>query len=427
MKTKIEEFYERLKAGILRTLSANAINKAIGLISSMAITRLLSTEDYGIWSYSLNLYSYLAMVSGFGLVSGVLQFGAENKGTDKAYSFFKYCTKTGLCIDIGLVTLFGAAIAMMQLPIDGAKPFVLVILPVLLAEYMNAIGQSILRAQNRINEFANFLNANSALVAIWTCGGALIGLWGVIIGRYLAYLLSIAYLVWLLKRDIMPIRTADNLESNDKKQLWHYSIFTGASSAMNLVVYSLDITLIAAMIKNAEEIALYKVGTLIPNALQFIPTSVVIAVISNIIYNRDNIDWVRKNVKRTYVGLVFLNIFIIAILLVFSPIIIRIISGEKYLGSVPVLRVLTLGYFFSGTFRNLSVNVLAAFRRVHFGLFIAILTCLLDVSLNYLLISRFGMIGAAYATFAVDITAAAISFGYVVYLLRRGTINANSN
>ena len=106
-----------------------------------------------------------------------------------------------------------------------------------------------------------------------------------------------------------------------------------------------------------------------------------------------------------------------------SPFIIRIISGEKYLASVPVLRVLTLGYFCSGTFRNLSLNLLAAFRRVHFGLFIAILTCVLDIGLNYYFIKGFGMIGAAYATFLVDIITAIISFGYVVYLLRKGTIN----
>lgn len=423
MKQQLLKLYEKLKAGVLRTLTANVINKAVGLISSMAITRILSTTDYGTWSYAQNLYSYLTLITGFGLISGVLQFGAENKGEGKAYSFFNYCTKTGLLLDFILVTIFGLAVAAIQLPIEGAKPFVIVILPVLLVEYVNSIGQCILRAQNRIKEYANVLNVNTILVAVGTCGGALIGLWGVVIGRYLAYLLSIGFLVWSLRRDVGKIRNADNLNKEDKKQLWHYSLFTGASSAMNCVMYSLDITLIAALIKNANDVAIYRAGTLIPNALQFIPSSVIVAILPSIIYNRADLGWVRKNTIRTYTGLLALNTVIVGILLIASPLIIRIISGEKYMASVPVLRVLTLGYFCSGTFRNLSLNLLAAFRRVHFGLFIAVLTAVLDIGLNYVFIQGYGMIGAAYATLLVDVITAIISFGYVIYLFRKGTIN----
>ena len=424
MKQKIKETFDKLKAGVLRTLSANIINKAVSMISSMAITRLLSTTDYGIWSYVLNLYSYFSLVSGLGLISGALQFGAENNGNEKSYSFFKYCSRTGIFIDLGLVVVFGTIIAFIQLPIAGVKPYFLVTLPILLGEYINAIGQSVLSAQNRIKEYANLLNVNTILVAAGTCGGAIAGLWGVVIGRYIAYSLSIVYLIWLLRQDISKIHKANKLTAIAKKNLWHYSLFIGATSAMNLVVYYIDITLIASLIHNANDVAIYKVGTLIPNALQFIPTSVVVAVVSNIIYNRNDIIWIRKNVKKTYIGLLLLNAVIVGILMLGGPLIIRIISGEKYLASVPVLRVLAFGYFFSGTFRNLSANILAAFRRVHFGLFVAALTCVLDVGLNILLITRYGMIGAAYATFIVDVFTAALSFGYVVLLLRRGTINA---
>ena len=423
MNQRLIEFYNKLKTGVLRTFSANVINKAVGLISSMAITRILSTTEYGVWSYVLNLYSYLAMITGFGLISGVLQFGAENKGEGKAYSFFKYCTKTGLLLDFIIVTVFASIVVAIQLPIEGAKPFVLVFLPILLVEYANSIGQCILRAQNKIKEYANVLNVNTILVAVGTCCGALFGLRGVVVGRYFAYSLSIIYLISLLKNDIVKIVNADILKNEEKKQLWHYSLFTGASSAMNCIMYSLDITLIAALIRNAKDVAIYRAGTLIPNALQFIPSSVIVAVLPTIIYNRNELDWVKKNTKRIFGGLFVLNTFIVGVLFIASPLIIRIISGDKYLASVPVLRILALGYFCSGTFRSLSVNLLAAFRRVHFGLFIAAITCILDISLNYYFIKWYGMIGAAYATLFVDVITAVISFGYVNHLLRKGTIN----
>ena len=68
--------------------------------------------------------------------------------------------------------------------------------------------------------------------------------------------------------------------------------------------------------------------------------------------------------------------------------------------------------------------MLSAFRRVHYGLFISITSCITDVIFNYFLIIKFGMIGAAYATLAVDVITAVLAFGYMIYLLKRGIINA---
>ena len=426
MKEESKSLFDKIKVGVIKTLSANVINKAISMISSMVITRLLTTNDYGVWSYVLNIYSYLLLVSGFGLISGALQFGTENKGEGKAYRFFKYCTKTGLIIDIVIISIFCIIVAFIQLPIQGTKPFVIVFLPVLLMEYINSIGQSILRSQNRIGEYANVLNINTILVTIGTCGGALIGLNGVIVGRYVAYFLSMIYTIWLLKADIKKINYADALDKHEKKQLWHYSVFTGASSAMNCLVYSLDITLIASLLKNANEVGIYRVGTLIPNALQFIPSSLIISILPMVIQNRDNPEWLRKNLKKSYLALLGVNALIVLFLFIASPFIIRLFSGEKYVSSIPVLRILSLGYFFSGTFRGMSVNLLAAFRRVRFGLFISIVSCVLDIVLNYFLINIYGMIGAAYATFVVDFVAAMISFIYFIFLIRKGSINENN-
>lgn len=416
------DFYKKLKKGIFKTFSANVVNKAVGLISTMVITRLLSTSDYGIWCYAINIYSYLLLVTGFGLISGCLQFGAEHAGKKRAYCFFKYCTNKGLIIDFLLLLVCSLIIIAIQLPIEGAKSFVLVILPVLLVEYISSIGQCILRTQNRINEYALYLNVNTILVSLGTCIGALEGLKGIVIGRYIAYLLSIIFLFYILKNDIRLIKKADVLIKQEKKQLWHYSLFIGASSAMNCLLYYLDISFIAVLIKNASDVAIYSVGTIIPNALQFIPDSIIIAILPTIIFNRHKIDWIKKIVKKLYLFLFVLNFFIVFILLLEGTLIIKIICGEKYLSSVPILSVLSIGYFVSGTFRSLSLNLLASFRRVHFCLFISVLSCIFDLSLNYVLIMKYGVIGAAYATLGVDFIAAIISFSYFMVLLRNGKI-----
>ena len=415
--------FQKIKVGVLKTLGANVINNVIEMFVSMAIVRLLSTNDYGVWSYVLNLYSYPLLISGFGLLSGVLQFGTENSGEGKAFSFFKYGINVGLIINLVLISIYGSTIAAVHLPIFGAKPFILLVLPILLLEYIYALCLNILRSQNRVGEYATSLNVKTVLISVGTCAGALVGLWGLIIGRYVAYFFSIIYVVWTLRSDIKQIVNAEKLNKPDRKLLWHYSIPTGASSAMNCLVYYLDITFIATLIKDADDVGIYKVGTLIPNAIQFIPTSIIISILPIVIKNRGDIKWIRKNMNNVYLGLFVLNVVIVGILFAASPLIIYIISGEKYMASVPVLRVLALGYFFSGTFRSMSVNMLAAFRRVYYGFFISVTSAFFDIVLNYLLINIYGMIGAAYATLMVDIITAVISFGYVIDLNKKGTIN----
>lgn len=424
MKQKIIALYYKLKDGVLRTLTANVINKVISLVSSMVITRLMTPAEYGIWSYALNLYSYLSLITGFGLISGSLQFGSENEGKGRAYNFFRYCVEKGSLINLGIVLIAEVAVIVQNLPIEGAKPFVIAIFPLLLLEFIVMMEQSILRAQNRIGDYANILNINSAFIAAGTCGGAIFGVTGVVAGRYLASILSIIYGGKVLWSDSSKIRNAGELYDDEKKQLWRFSLFTGASSAMNCLVYILDVTIIAELIKSAEDVGVYKVGTLIPNALQFIPSSVVVAILPNIIYHRHNLAWVKKNVRNSFLGLISLNVVISGSIIALSPVIIRIVSGEKYLAAVPVMRILTLGYFIGGTFRGLSINLLAAFRRVHYGFFISVVSCVTDIAANFFFISRYGMIGAAYATLLVDTVTAIISFGYLIYLLRKGTINS---
>lgn len=415
--------FSGVKGGIFSVFTANVVNKIIGFVTTMVVTRVLTTTDYGIWSYTLNIYSYLGLISGLGLMSGCGQFGTENKGVGKAYSYFKYCLSRGLIINTGIIIIATTILCAIKLPIDEAKKFILFYVPNLLFDYILAITQGILRSKNRIKEYARLLNINSFLVAVGICGGVFMGINGIIIGKYIASFISIIYADFSLKDTFTSIRQSEPLKKNDKIALWQYSIVIGACAAMNVLVYQLDITLIAAMIRSANDVGIYKVGSVIPNALQFIPSSIVTAILPIIVYHKDDVKWIRFNLKKVYIYLTTFNTVLTILLFIFAPLVIQFFSGEKYLVAVPVFRVLLLGYFFSGTFRSLSVNLLSSFRRVKYSLFISVTSCVTDIVFNYFFILKYQMIGAAYATLLVDIITAVTSVIYVMYLLKRGTIS----
>lgn len=417
IRSEFSEMLARLRRGILQVFTASVLNKILVMLSNMIITRILTKGEFGLWSYVLNIYSYASLVTGLGLASGAFLFGAENRGTPKEYSFFRYCLSVGLIINgiISIFFIFGSFIV--QHGIDGAGIYIQFYVPVLLLEYIVEILSTVLRCNERIKEYARVMSVNTFLVVIFTCVGAFAGIPGVIAGKYIAAISSVLYLLKLTKHETHLIKDSKVVSHAEKVDLWRYSLFTGLSSTLNRVMYLIGVSMIAALMKNAIDVANYKVATMIPNSLGFIPNSVIIAIMPNIIANNRNFSWLRKNLTKTYIWLFLLNAFLGSILIGFAPLVITIISGDQYLDSVAPFRLLVLGYVIEGTFQILSVNVLAGLRHVGFNLVISITSGIAGIILNYYLINKNGMMGAAYATLGVEIISSIVSMVCLIFVL----------
>lgn len=401
-------------------LFSKTLNKGIGMISTMVITRVLTQVQYGIWTYAFNIFGYLELLSGLGLAAGAYQFGMENHGKNEEFKYYKYCLRKGIIINGVISALSISILLFIELPIKESKPYTIALCPLLILTYILLVLEYIFLSENRIAEYAKVLNINTILNAAGICLGSIIGIEGIVIGKYIAVIISIVQILIKLRKELNQIVKSSMFRFSEVKDLWHYSLFTGASAALNLLLYLLDITMIGSLMADAEQLSLYKVGTLIPSALSFIPNSVVTAYLPQIVYNRDNPIWIKKNVKKMYVGMAFLNICLCVFLYLLAPYIISFTSGLKYLPAVPVFRILIIGYGISGTFRTVSINLLAGFRKVNYNLFVSIVSGMLDIILNYILIKKYQMMGASYATLLVEIVTSILAFGYLIYYVNNG-------
>ena len=102
----------------------------------------------------------------------------------------------------------------------------------------------------------------------------------------------------------------------------------------------------------------------------------------------------------------------------FAPLIVRILYGTQYLDSVPVFRVLALSYFFSGTFRTISGNLLVTQRKLRFNLFVAVISSAVNIVADYYFIQWWGSMGAAYATVLVIMITSIMSTAYLIKTFR---------
>ena len=82
-------------------------------------------------------------------------------------------------------------------------------------------------------------------------------------------------------------------------------------------------------------------------------------------------------------------------------------------------RILSIGYFFSGTFRVISGNLLVTQRKLKFNLFVNIICGIINIIGDLILIPKLYSIGAAITTFVVILISGLISTIYYLYLIRK--------
>ncbi len=96
------------------------------------------------------------------------------------------------------------------------------------------------------------------------------------------------------------------------------------------------------------------------------------------------------------VGMIFIIIYIIYAILM--PFFFRFLIDEKYYSGMSYINIIALGYVFT-VFYKVIVGHYFYHNRTMLLNYIAIVKIFLNIFFNYYLISIFGAIGGAYATF----------------------------
>lgn len=170
------------------------------------------------------------------------------------------------------------------------------------------------------------------------------------------------------------------------------------SALLTMVYLRIDQIMLGNMIGN-EELGNYSVAVQISEAWFFIPMAICSSVFPAVI-DAEKISEALfyANLQKLY-GLMVLLAYVVAIpVTIFSKQIIQLLFSSVYADAGPLLAILIwTGIFTSlGAARNLLV---IAKNWTRINLISTALGCLLNVLLNYLLIPRYGAMGAVIATF----------------------------
>lgn len=422
---KIKDLIVKLaKEGLFHVFGSSVVAKLGGIITMVVVVRNLPKAEYGNYVSAENFYSYVAIFVGFGLAQVVLQFCSERIEDEKRNATYKFCLKAGMRGNFLLVPIVLCLAAWKYFSGEPDVAFFLALLCGMpFFEYIDHYFQYVLRVKSKNKEFgksymiytAVHVSGNIVMTLIW-------GVPGLIVSQYLSHVGAAVYSAYILKKDHFfscIAHSKNNLPTETKKEYLSYSLLTAITNFASTALVLLDVTCLGLILNDAEILADYKVASTIPSALFFVPKSLMTFFFPKLVQAfSDGIKRGFKEVIQLSKIYIVVNGAIFVALMIAAPLIIWIMYGEKYMNTVPVFRVLGIN-FFVYAFKNLTTNTITVLKKVKANLVFSVLSGVLNIALNYVLITSLGSIGAAVATLIVTICIAIMNTLYLVSYYRK--------
>lgn len=174
-------------------------------------------------------------------------------------------------------------------------------------------------------------------------------------------------------------------------------------SAIMVSVYGQTDKLMLKQMMSDSEVGYYATATAICTMWTFVLQAIIDSVYPSILRlkNKDQKAYETKN-RQLYAIVFYVSCFVSVVFLIFGDLIVRILYGQKYMPSAPVLKAITWYTAFSylGVARNAWI---VSEGQQKYLKYIYGSACVINILLNYILIPISGAVGAAVASLITQI------------------------
>lgn len=415
-KAKITELGRTLfKGGFFDIVGAGTLNKAIATIMSIALVRVLSKYDYGVYSYAFNIASFFIIFNGLGATTAALQLCCEAfDDKDRECRLYAYAYRVSLAVGLLYLLLVLGIAFFVPLSIPSSGPILALYCAYPLLQQLFDIKTILLRVRLKNRDYAFAMNLQTVLTCIFSVIGALtFAAPGLAVGQSLALLAAYAWLCRRFPFDHRYLRSS-SLARNDVVQFWKISLISAFNSGVSQAFTLLGTMFIGTLMADELAVSSYRVATTIPFALLFFPSAIVTYVYPHFVRHKNERDWTLRNYGLVTLGGGALMAAITLFFVLLARPIVVLIFGEQYLDSVPVMQIVMVGFFITATFRTPAGNLLVTQRKLVSNSVIGIIMIIVCFIASYALIPRFGMMGAAIVYDLCMVVGAVLSC--VIYL-----------
>lgn len=401
-----------LKGGFAHIFAGSILNKAISMISSIVVARIVSKNEYAYMNYADTIYGYLVLFSGLGMATSILKVCAGKTHEEYDAAYLRYALKNGLVFEIVASIILCGVCMCLPLPFQRAKEFLIILVVYPILTFLSDVMFCYIRAKQKNKEFAKASFVQVLLLCVLgILMATLIGAKGLVLARYIAMIIAMI-IVFKYVYPVLKGAPKRELDSQTKKNFWFMSISLVVANAFSGMMPFNENLLVSNLIANEEISANFRVAGLFPQLLLLV-TQAVNVYFFPVVSDMDNRG---KDAKKTVVGIGLFNFALVSVCVVvgmfLSPWLITFFYGDKYRNAVELSYALWIMRGLNAGIRMIPMNMIIAVGKYKFNLIMSIVACVFQFVCDRYCILHFGIIGVAYGTIVVYFVTGIMYWGY---------------
>lgn len=371
-----------------------------GFVSFFILIRIVSKEEFGSWVVFVSITALIETLRNGFFRNAVVKFTADAERNDYPKVFtsaFVMNIILTLVISVILVLASPALASLLNTPLLEQLLYLYAITNIVYSFFSHFEYLSIAHLDFR-SSFYGYLIKQLSFVLYILASLALgfhidiINLGGF---QILSTLFGALTLFWLSKRHL---QYSFEIDKKLIVKMFNFSKYTFAANLTSMIFGNVDQWMLSSLISPVA-VGIYNPALRMNNLIE-VPTWSITAIVFPQLSRRIKEEGVGaiKYLYEKSVGLI-LSIIVPAIMLIliFAEEVIYIIAGPGYEESVSILRVTMLYCLFIPFGRQFGV-VMDAIGKPHLSLIFLMIQLVLNIVSNYVFISYFGTVGAAYGT-----------------------------
>lgn len=413
-------------SGALVSVTAQAVVLLLGFITHPLIGRLLGTDAYGVYSVVLSIQTIIGMLLTLGIPLAVSRFVARDEEHAQSILWQALRLQVLLALGIAVLTVAGSHPLARLLGDRTLTPYLAMVAVIVLSQAIYPIFTQYLSGLHRFNRQA----ALTTVYAIAKLAGAV----GLLFIFYI-YGALLGFAVGGIVATILGFVWAKGAGGRQRLQLPTRSFLSFAGTFVLILIglqilINLDLLMVKALLKNNTEAGHYsaasnlaRISYLLLQGLVFILLPKMSALTRHGESHEQAIHFIRQTVRY----LIALIIPGIAIAATTSKSLILLFYGREYVPATSALTILMIGLG-SLAFYLLLITIAAGAGRARVGLLLTVGLLAFSAGLGFILIPRFGLIGAAWQTTLTGLIGLTLMTAYITKTFRislptRSTIN----
>ena len=372
-----------------------------GIFIMPIITKLLGAESYGIWIQVIVTLSLVSSVITFGLPSALVRFLPAKKDEkeiqDEVYAVIGIIILSGLILS-AVLSIFSSPISVF---FGGKKVIVEALALTIVFECLNVVLLSLFRAFQEIKKYSLFfifqVFGEVLLVSIAAISGYGISgvIWSLLIIRFINFLIMGGIIARKITIKIPKFSAA--------KEYLQYGLPVAFGSISYWIVDSSDKYLVGFFL-GTKYVGYYAPAYTISGFLSFlyIPLSFLLPAFLAKLYDENKMEQVKLSLEyalKCYLIIAIPAIFGISVLS--KPLLLILSTPEIAQHGYSVIPIIAFSTSLIGA-NIVFAQIIGLTKKTSIGGIIVGIAALANLSLNFIFIPKFGIVGAALTTLAAN-------------------------